>query len=92
MLHTNNPIIKQKAGLLNLAAALSYAPKACKVIGVSPDTLHYSQERVEEGGLDNLIIRNRSTPNVKSQVDEVTEIAVIHSACCRGTRSRATSH
>ena len=35
MLHTNNPIIKHKAGLLNLAEELGNVSKACKVMGVS---------------------------------------------------------
>ena len=35
MLNTTNPIIKHKAGLLNLANELGNASKACKVMGVS---------------------------------------------------------
>ncbi len=31
MLHTSNPIIKHKAGLLNLAEELGNVSKACKV-------------------------------------------------------------
>jgi hypothetical protein len=38
MLHTNNPIIKHKAGLLNLAEELGNVSKACKVMGVSLET------------------------------------------------------
>lgn len=34
MLHTNNPIIKHKAGLLNLAEELGNVSRACKVMGV----------------------------------------------------------
>ncbi|SHO56637.1 hypothetical protein VQ7734_02406 [Vibrio quintilis] len=34
MLHTNNPIIKHKAGLLNLAEELGNVSKACKIMGV----------------------------------------------------------
>ncbi len=33
MLHTNNPVIKHKAGLLSLAAELGNVSKACKVMG-----------------------------------------------------------
>ncbi|EEK2878557.1 helix-turn-helix domain-containing protein [Salmonella enterica] len=36
MLHTTNPVIKHKAGLLNLAEELSNVSKACKIMGVSP--------------------------------------------------------
>lgn len=38
MLHTTNPVIKHKAGLLNLAGELSNVSKACKIMGVSRDT------------------------------------------------------
>ncbi len=33
MLHTSNPIIKHKAGLLNLAEELGNVSRACKVMG-----------------------------------------------------------
>ena len=51
MLHTNNPIIKHKAGLLNLAQELQNVSKACKVMGVSRDTFYRYQELVAEGVL-----------------------------------------
>ncbi|WP_146509192.1 helix-turn-helix domain-containing protein, partial [Shewanella algae] len=77
MLHTNNPIIKHKAGLLNLAEELGNVSKACKVMGVSRDTFYRYQELVEEGGIDSLINQSRRTPNLKNRVDEQTEQAVI---------------
>jgi transposase InsO family protein len=77
MLHTNNPIIKHKAGLLNLAEELGNVSKACKVMGVSRDTFYRYQELAQDGNLDALINRSRRTPNVKNRVDEVTEKAVI---------------
>lgn len=40
MIHTNNPIIKHKAGLLNLAEELGNVSKACKVMSVSRDTFY----------------------------------------------------
>ncbi len=46
MLHTNNPIIKHKAGLLNLAQELNNVSRACKVMGVSRDTFYRYQEIV----------------------------------------------
>lgn len=33
MLHTTNPVIKHKAGILNLAEELSNVSKACKIMG-----------------------------------------------------------
>ena len=80
MLHTNNPIIKHKTGLLNLAEELGNVSKACKVMGVSRDTFYRYQELVEEGGLDALIDKNRRSPNLKNRVDEATEQAVIQYA------------
>lgn len=80
MLHTNNPIIKHKAGLLNLVEELGNVSKACKVMGVSRDTFHRYQELVEEGGIDSLVNQSRRTLNLKNRVDEQTEQAVIKHA------------
>ena len=80
MLHTSNPIIKHKAGLINLAEELGNVSKACKVMGVSRDTFYRYQELVEEGGIDSLISQSRRTPNLKNRVDEATEQSVIESA------------
>lgn len=80
MLHTNNPIIKHKAGLLNLAEELGNVSKACKVMGVSRDTFYRYQELVEDGGIDSLINQSRRAPNLKNRVDEQTEEAVLKSA------------
>ena len=80
MLHTNNPIIKHKAGLLNLAEELNNVSRACKVMGVSRDTFYRYQELVETGGIDALIEKTRRKANIKNRVDEATEQAVIDSA------------
>ena len=76
MLHTNNPIIKHKAGLLNLAEELGNVSKACKVMGVSRDTFYRYQELADKGGIDALIDKSRRIPNLKNRVDEETENAV----------------
>ncbi len=47
MLHTTNPIIKHKAGLLNLAEELGNVSQACRVMGVSRDTFYRYQEAVD---------------------------------------------
>ena len=77
MLHTSNPIIKHKAGLLNLAEELGNISKACKVMGVSRDTFYRYRELVDDGGIENLINKSRRTPNTKNRVDETIEQAVI---------------
>ncbi|EOS93345.1 ISSod13, transposase [Erwinia tracheiphila PSU-1] len=59
MLHTHNPIIKHKAGLLNLAEEPGNVSTACKSMGVSRDTLYRYQELAEEGGIDALVDQNR---------------------------------
>lgn len=79
MLHTNNPIIKHKAGLLNLAEELGNVSKACKIMGVSRDTFYRYQELAEEGGIDALI-NQRRVPNLKNRTDEATERAVVNYA------------
>ena len=77
MLHTANPVIKHKAGLLNLAEELSNVSKACKIMGVSRDTFYRYRELVDEGGVDALINRSRRAPNLKNRTDEATEQAVV---------------
>ena len=73
MTHTNNRIIKHKAGLLNLAEELGNVSRACKVMGVSRDTFYRYRDLVEQGGLDALIDKNRRIANIKNRVDESTE-------------------
>lgn len=77
MLHTTNPVIKHKAGLLNLAEELSNVSKACKIMGVSRDTFHRYRELADEGGVDALINRSRRAPNLKNRIDDATERAVV---------------
>ena len=77
MLHTTNPIIKHKVGLLNLAEELGNVSKACKVMGVSRDTFYRYQELVEDGGIDSLINQNKRVPNPKNRVDPLTERSVM---------------
>lgn len=77
MFHTNNPIIKHKVGLLNLASELQNVSKACKIMGVSRDTFCRYQELVETEGLYEIINRERHVPNFKNRVDKGTEKAVI---------------
>jgi winged helix-turn helix protein len=65
LIHTNNPIIKHKAGLLNLPEELGNVSKACKVMGVSRDKLYRYQELVEDGGIENPINKSRRAPKHK---------------------------
>ena len=77
MFYSNNPLIKHKTGLLNLAEELGNISQACKVMGMSRDTFYRYQQAVEQGGLDALLNQNRRIPNLKNRVDEATEQAVV---------------
>lgn len=77
MLHSNNPIIKHKIGLLNLAEELGNVSQACRIMGLSRDTFYRYQEAVNSDGVDALLNANRRVPNVKNRVDENTENFVV---------------
>ena len=73
MYHSNQKIIKNKVGLLNLAEELGNVSKACKVMGLSRDTFYRYKSAVNEGGVSAFIDKNRRQPNLKNRVDEATE-------------------
>lgn len=77
MLTTNNPIIKHKIGLLNLAEELSNVSKACKIMDVSRETFYRYQELAYNCGVDALINRSKQVPNLKNKADETIEQANI---------------
>lgn len=59
MYHTNERIIKNKVGPLNLAEELGNISKACKVMGFSQETFYRYQRAINEGGVEALIEKNR---------------------------------
>ncbi len=77
MFYSNNPLIKHKTGLLNLAEELGNISQACKVMGMSRDTSYRYQQAVEQSGVNALLNQNRRVPNLKNRVDEATEQAVV---------------
>lgn len=77
---TNQKLIKNKVGLLNLAEELGNVSRACKVMGFSRDTFYRYRELVDEGGIDNLIEKTRRRPNMRNRVDEKTEGIVVQFA------------
>ncbi len=73
----NQPIVKHKLGLLNLAEELGNVSQACKIMGVSRDTFYRYQEAKDSGGMAALLHKDRRRPNLKNRVDEVVEQAVL---------------
>ncbi|MGH7746252.1 MAG: IS481 family transposase [Candidatus Dormibacteria bacterium] len=80
MLHTNEKIIKNKVGLLNLAEELQNISKACKVMGFSRETFYRYKRAVDDGGVDALMEKTRRKPNLKNRVDDETENTVLNYA------------
>ena len=80
MLHTNERIIKNKVGLINLAEELQNISKACKVMGLSRETFYRYKRAVEEGGVESLMDKTRRKPNLINRVDEAVEKAVLKHA------------
>jgi hypothetical protein len=68
MIYTSNPIIKHKAGLLNLAKELGNVSKACRIMGVSRDSFYRYQELMDNGGLDTLINQDRVSAQLTRKV------------------------
>ena len=80
MLHTNEKIIKNKVGLLNLAEELQNISKACKVMGFSRETFYRYKKAVDDGGVENLMDKTRRKPNLHNRVGEEIEKTVIEYA------------
>lgn len=80
MLNSNEKIIKNKLGLLNLARELGNVSQACKIMGFSRETFYRYKAAVEEDGIQALLDKSRRQPNLKNRVDETTEKAVINFA------------
>ena len=73
----NQPIVKHKLGLLNLAEELGNVSQACKIMGVSRDIFYRYQEAKAIGGVEALLQKDRRKPNLKNRVDEAVEQCVL---------------
>ncbi|OAQ20925.1 ISSod13, transposase [Thermosulfurimonas dismutans] len=77
---TQEKLIKNKLGLLELAAYLKNVSEACRVMGFSRDTFYRIKKAYEEGGIEALYEKSRRKPNFKNRVSEEVERAVVELA------------
>jgi transposase InsO family protein len=77
VLHSNEKIIRNKVGLLNLAQELGNVSRACKIMGYSRETFYRYQEAVSQGGVEALLEKTRRKPNLENRVDAAIEQRVL---------------
>jgi len=77
---TDEKLIKNKMGLLELASYLQNVSEACRVMGYSRDTFYRVRKAYDEGGVEALKEKTRKKPIRKNRVSDEVERAVVELA------------